>query len=162
MDITVTLGLVGFLACCFAAASTGAVFKPGPWYAALAKPSWNPPDWLFPIAWAALYTMMAFAAWLVWREVGFAGAGLALGLWFLQLALNAAWSWLFFGLKRMDLAFAELCALWLAIAATILAFAPISATAAWLMAPYLVWVSFAGVLNATLWRLNRGRVLARG
>ncbi|MDO9707562.1 TspO/MBR family protein [Paracraurococcus lichenis] len=162
MDIPLTLGLIGFLACCYLAASTGAFFRPGPWYEGLAKPAWNPPNWLFPIAWAVLYTMMAVAVWLVWREAGFAGAGLALGLWFLQLALNAAWSWLFFGLKRMDLALAELCALWLAILATIVTFAAVSPLAAWLLAPYLAWVSFAGVLNAKLLQLNRARVLARG
>ncbi|MBK1661259.1 TspO/MBR family protein [Paracraurococcus ruber] len=160
MDITLTLGLLGFLAACFAAASTGAVFKPGAWYEALAKPRWNPPNWLFPIAWSALYVMMAFAGWLVWRGAGFAGAGLALGLWALQLALNAAWSWIFFGMKRMDWALAELVALWLALAATILAFAPHSAIAAWLLVPYLVWVSFAGFLNWTIWRLNPGNVPA--
>ena len=160
MDLTTTLGLLGFLGACFVAASTGAIFKPGPWYEALAKPSWRPPNWLFPPAWAVLYILMAIAAWLVWREAGFAGAPLALMLWFAQLALNAAWSWIFFGLKRMDLAFVELSALWLAILATILAFALHSSTAAWLMAPYLAWVSFAGFLNLTMWRLNRGRVAA--
>ena len=102
MDLTTTLGLLGFLGACFVAASTGAIFKPGPWYDTLAKPSWRPPNWLFPPAWAVLYILMAVAAWLVWREAGFAGAPLALMLWFRQLALNAAWSWIFFGLKRMD------------------------------------------------------------
>ena len=160
MDLTTTLGLLGFLGACFVAASTGAFFKPGPWYEALAKPSWRPPNWLFPPAWAVLYILMAVAAWLVWREAGFAGAPLALTLWFAQLVLNAAWSWIFFGLKRMDLAFAELSVLWLAILATILAFVPHSTTAAWMMLPYLAWVSFAGFLNLTMWRLNRGRVAA--
>ena len=155
MDLTTTLGLLGFLGACFVAASTGAIFKPGPWYEALAKPSWRPPNWLFPPAWAVLYVLMAIAAWMVWRKAGFAGAALPLGLWGLQLALNAAWSWIFFGLKRMDLAFAELSLLWLAILATILAFATIDTQAAWLMAPYLAWVSFAGLLNFTMWRLNR-------
>jgi tryptophan-rich sensory protein len=160
MDLTTTLGLLGFLGACFVAASTGAIFKPGPWYEALAKPSWRPPNWLFPPAWAVLYILMAIAAWLVWREAGFAGAPLALMLWFAQLALNAAWSWIFFGLRRMDWALADLAALWLAILATILAFAPVSAAAAWLMAPYLAWVSFAGVLNLAMVRLNRRRLPA--
>ena len=160
MDITATLGLFGFLLACFAAASTGAFFQPGAWYAGLAKPAWVPPNWLFPVAWTALYLMIAVAGWLVWREAGFAGAPLALGLWALQLVLNAAWSWIFFGLKRMDWALAELAALWAAILATVLAFAPVSAAAAWLMAPYLAWVSFAGVLNLAMLRLNRARVPA--
>ncbi|TCZ62923.1 TspO/MBR family protein [Roseicella aquatilis] len=160
MDGTQTLGLIGFLAACYLAASTGAFFRPGAWYAGLAKPSWNPPNWAFPVAWTALYTMIAVAAWLVWREAGFAGAPLALLFWFIQLVLNAAWSWIFFGLRRMDLAFAELLAFWLAILATVLAFAQHSAAAVWLMLPYLAWVSFAGALNFALWRLNRGRVAA--
>ena len=160
MDSTATLGLIGFLAACFAAASTGAFFKPGAWYEGLNKPAWRPPNWLFPPAWAVLYVMMAVAAWLVWREAGFRGAPMGLLLWCVQLALNAAWSWIFFGMKRMDLAFAELAVLWLAILATLLAFAMVSATAAWLMVPYLAWVTFAGVLNLTMWRLNRDRVPA--
>jgi tryptophan-rich sensory protein len=154
MEWSAILALAGFLGLNFAAAASGAVFQPGPWYRALRKPSWNPPDWLFPIAWAALYLMIAIAGWLVWRAAGIAGAGLALSLYVLQLALNAAWSWLFFGLKRMGLALAECVALWLAIAATIAAFAPISITAAALMLPYLVWVGFATFLNFTLLRLN--------
>lgn len=160
MDLNATLGLLGFLAACFVAASTGAYFKPGDWYAGLAKPSWNPPNWLFPPAWAVLYVSMAVAAWLVWRQAGFAGAPLALGLWFVQLALNAAWSWIFFGARRMDLALAELVVFWLAIVATIFAFAPVHQGAAWLMVPYVSWVSFAGWLNFTLLRLNRDRVPA--
>ena len=160
MDLTTTFGLLGFLGACFVAATTGAIFKPGEWYAGLAKPPWNPPNWLFPPAWAVLYVSMAVAAWLVWREAGFAGAALPLGLWFLQLGLNAAWSWLFFGLKRMDLALAELVVFWLTILGTIVAFAPVHAGAAWLLVPYLAWVTFAGWLNFTLLRLNRDRVAA--
>jgi tryptophan-rich sensory protein len=160
MGMTATAGLIGFLLACFAAAATGAIFKPGAWYEGLAKPAWNPPNWLFPPAWAVLYVMMAVAAWLVWRQAGFAGAPLALLLWGVQLVLNAAWSWIFFGMKRMDLAFIELVALWLTILATTLAFALVSATAVWLMAPYLAWVTFAGALNLKLWQLNRARVPA--
>jgi tryptophan-rich sensory protein len=154
MEWSAILALAGFLGLNFAAAASGAVFQPGEWYRGLRKPTWNPPDWLFPIAWAALYLMIAIAGWLVWRAAGFSGAALALSLYVLQLALNAAWSWVFFGLKRMGWALAECGALWLAIAATILAFAPISGTAALLMLPYLVWVSFAAFLNFTLLRLN--------
>ena len=149
------LGLWGFIGACFVAALSGALFRPGRWYEGLKKPSWRPPNWLFAPAWTLLYAMIAIAGWLVWREHGFAGAPVALALWALQLALNAAWSGLFFGLRRMDLALAELVALWLAIAATIAAFAPLQATAAWLMAPYLAWVTFAGVLNFAMWRLNK-------
>jgi translocator protein len=151
MDMTSALALAGFVLACFAASATGAVFKPGAWYARLRKPSFNPPDWLFPIAWAVLYLSIALAAWLVWRETGF---GAEILLWWASLLLNAAWSWLFFGKRRMDLALGELVVFWISIAGMIAAFAPVSAAAAWLLVPYLVWVSFAGVLNWTLWRLN--------
>jgi tryptophan-rich sensory protein len=151
MEWTSALGLLGFFVAVFAAASTGAIFTPGAWYAGLAKPAWNPPNWLFAPAWAVLYTAIAVAGWLVWRRTGF---GPEIWLWFGSLLLNAAWSWLFFGLKRMDLAFYELVVFWLSIAGMILAFAPVSAWAAGLLVPYLAWVTFAGLLNWTLWRMN--------
>jgi benzodiazapine receptor len=147
------LGLLGFFVAVFAAASTGAFFTPGAWYAGLSKPSWNPPNWLFAPAWAVLYTTIAVAGWLVWRQ---AGLGTEIWIWAGSLMLNAAWSWLFFGLKRMDLAFYELVVFWLSILATILVFAPVSALAAWILVPYLAWVTFAGLLNWTLWRMNPG------
>ena len=152
------VSLALFLSLCFAAATTGAVFKPGAWYDSLSKPSWTPPDWLFPVAWSVLYVMIAVSAWLVWREAGLAGAAVPLAVWGVQLVLNAAWSWIFFGLRRMDLAFAEVVGLWLSIAACIVLFAPISPTAAALMAPYLVWVSFAAALNLAVWQRNRHAV----
>ena len=148
------LPLGGFLLACFVAASSGAVFGPGEWYARLRKPSWNPPNWLFAPAWTVLYVLMAVAAWLVWVRVGF---GPAIWLWVAQLLLNGAWSWLFFGRRRPDLAFYELVAMWLAIVATTIAFGAVRTDAALLMLPYIAWVSFAGVLNLTLWRLNGGR-----
>lgn len=152
------VSLAVFLFLCFAAATTGAVFKPGTWYDSLSKPSWTPPDWLFPVAWTVLYVMIAVSAWLVWRAAGLAGGLIPLAVWGVQLALNAAWSWLFFGLRRMDLAFVEVVGLWLSIAACIVLFAPISLTAAALMAPYLVWVSFAAALNLAVWQRNRDAV----
>ena len=91
--------------------------------------------------------MIAVSGWLVWRERGFGGAPLPLGLYAAQLLLNGLWSPIFFGLRRLDLAFYELILLWLSIAACIALSAPISATAAWLLAPYLVWVTIAGCLN---------------
>lgn len=141
----------GFLGACFVVSLSGAVFKPGEWYKRLRKPSWNPPNWLFGPAWAVLYIMIACAGYLVWRQVGF---GTALAVYGIQLVANAMWSGLFFGLKRPDIGFYGLVALWLSIAACIVVFAPISATAMWLMVPYLCWVSFAGFLNWTLWRMN--------
>ena len=148
------VAFVVFLALCVAAAATGIVFRPGQWYANLNQPAWRPPNALFGPVWLVLYIMIATAGWLVWRQAGVAGAALPLGLYVLQLLLNATWSWLAFRRRRLDLAALDMAALWLAILATILAFQPISATAAWLLVPYLAWVSFALALNVKLWRLN--------
>ena len=148
------LGLCGWLLACFAAAAMGGLFMPDEWYAALKKPAWNPPGWIFGPVWTALYTMMAVAAWLVWRQGGWGSQRKPLRIFLEQLALNALWTPLFFGLHRPGLAFSEIVLLWLAIAATIAVFRPVSRVAAWLLAPYLAWVSFAAVLNFTLWRLN--------
>lgn len=146
--------LCGWVLLCFAAATPGALWPPGEWYAALQKPAWNPPGWIFGPVWSALYTLMAVAAWLVWRRGGFAAQGRPLGAFLAQLALNALWTPLFFGLHRPGEAFAEILLLWLAIAWTIAQFWRVQRAAAWLLAPYLAWVSFAAVLNGTLWRLN--------
>ncbi len=148
------LGLCGWLLLCFAAASPGAVFMPGEWFAALKKPAWNPPSWIFGPVWTALYAMMAAAAWLVWQRGGWKEQRKPLLIFLAQLALNALWTPLFFGLHRPGVAFAEIVLLWLAIVATLVAFRPVNRTAAWLLVPYLAWVSFAAVLNGTLWRLN--------
>jgi tryptophan-rich sensory protein len=147
-------GLAGFVAACITVASSGAVFKPGDWYEGLAKPWWRPPNWAFPVVWSVLYLMIAISGWLVWRKAGFAGAALPLAVYGLQLVLNAAWSGFFFGMKRMNLALVDVCLLWLSIAALILLFSPIDATAALLLAPYLLWVSIAAFLNWTMIRLN--------
>lgn len=147
--------LAGWMIVCFGAAAFGSRYRPGAWYAALRKPRWNPPNAVFAPVWSVLYTMMAVAAWLVWRAVG---PGLELALFAAQLGLNAAWSWLFFGRHRAGLALADILVLWLAVAATLVAFRQARPLAAWLLLPYLAWVSFAAALNAALWRLNRPRV----
>jgi len=148
------LGYFAWLALCFGAA-IGAVFvSPGGWYAALAKPSWNPPSWVFGPAWTVLYIVMATAAWLVWREGGWKAQGRALGLFVAQWLLNALWSPLFFGLHQIGIAFAEIVVLWICIALTVKAFWAVKPAAGWLMLPYLAWVSFASVLNFTIWRMN--------
>ena len=149
------LGFVGWLVVCFAAAGIGSLFPIGPWYESLVKPAWNPPNWLFGPAWTLLYTLMAVAAWLVWRNHGFRGATVPLTLFVVQLALNAGWSWLFFGLHQPGVAFAEIILLWAAILATIILFWRLKRLAGILLMPYLLWVSFAAVLNYTVWQLNR-------
>ncbi len=127
---------------------------PDAWYASLHKPSWNPPAWVFGPVWTLLYTMMAVSVWLVWRRGGFALQRASLSLFLAQLALNAAWTPLFFGLHQPGLAFVDIALLWLGIVATITAFRRVHCGAAWLLVPYLLWVSFASVLNFTLWRMN--------
>lgn len=140
-----------FLALCALAASSGAAFSPGPWYATLAKPSWTPPAWVFPVVWTTLYFLIAVAGWLVYRAQGM---GPLLWLWGVQLALNGAWSYIMFGTHRIGAAFAELIILWLSVAAfTVLAWWPVN-TAALLFLPYLLWVTMAGALNYQVWRLN--------
>ena len=151
------LGLVVFLVLCFAAAGIGgAVTTPkiATWYAALTKPSWTPPNWIFGPVWSALYFCMAIAAWLVWRQGGVSNATLPLTLFGFQLVLNVYWSCIFFGQENPCLAFVEVLLLWLAIAATMIEFWQRSRIAGILFVPYLVWVSFASVLNFTIWRLN--------
>lgn len=145
------------LAACFGAAALGALFT-GPavrtWYQQIRRPSFSPPDWVFGPVWTTLYAMMAAAAWLVWRRGDAPGRNAALALFAAQLTLNAAWSPIFFGLKSFGGAFADIVALWLAIAATLVAFLRLSVPAGVLLAPYLAWVSFAAALNFALWRLN--------
>lgn len=158
MDLSISWSLIVFFVVTFAAATSGGYFRPGDWYRDLKKPSWNPPDFLFPIAWTLLYAMMAVAAWLVWERAGWPAAALPIGLWIVQLVFNALWSALFFGMKRMDYALVDVVLLWLSIAATIALFWPISTLAGWLMVPYLAWVSFAAFLNLTILRLNPRQV----
>ncbi|MBU2501734.1 tryptophan-rich sensory protein [bacterium] len=146
--------LLFLVVCTLGAGFLGSLFPPGEWYAALAKPAWNPPGWVFGPVWAALYVMMAIAAWLVWSRGGFTAARGAMGLYLFQLILNALWSFLFFGLQRPDLAFVDVVLLWLAILATLIVFARIRGAAGMLLIPYLAWVGFAVVLHLAIWRLN--------
>lgn len=125
-----------------------------PFYTALARPSWAPPAWLFGPVWTVLYAMMAVAVCLVWRRAGWRDGGFALALFAIQLALNAAWSWLFFD-RRMGLwSFLDILALLVLLALTIHAFSRFSNFAAGLLVPYIVWVGFAAALNFAVWRLN--------
>ncbi len=148
------LALIGFVALCLGVGVIGTVATipniPA-WYAGLAKPAFNPPNWLFGPVWTALYISMGIAAWLVWRT---GPAKAALGLFALQLAFNAAWSPLFFGLHWIGVALIDIVCLFFAIFATLLAFRKRSGFAALLIVPYLAWVGFASVLNFSIWRLN--------
>jgi translocator protein len=149
-----TLVFAGWLALCFAASGTAVFVSTGGWYAGLHKPLWNPPAWVFGPAWTLLYMMMAVAAWLVWREGGWKKQRRALELFLLQWLLNALWTPLFFGMHRPGLAFAEITALWLVLAATLISFWRVRKAAGVLLVPYLAWVSFAAALNFTIWQLN--------
>ena len=123
------------------------------WYAGLIKPDFNPPNWLFAPVWTTLYILMAIAAWRVWRLTGWKSPEMT--VWFVQLALNAIWTPLFFGAHLLLLALVEIALLWLAIAATLVLFWRRDRIAGLLFVPYLAWVSFASTLNWAIWQLNR-------
>lgn len=143
--------LVVFAALVAAAASSGSAFMPGEWYAALNKPSWTPPNLVFPIAWTILYILIAIAGWLAWRAGGWTPALL---VWGAGLVLNALWSYLMFGRHDIALALTDLVALWVTIVAFIVAAWPLSRGASYLFMPYLAWVTFAGALNFAVWQMN--------
>jgi benzodiazapine receptor len=154
---TQAMGLVASVLVTFAAAGLGnwaTMTSVGQWYQDLAKPAWTPPDWVFGPVWTAIYLMMAVAVWLVWRKQGLSAARWPLGLFLTQLVLNTLWSVVFFGLRRPDLAAAEIVVLWVAIQAMVLAFWRRSAAAGWLLVPYLAWVTFAAGLNFQIARMN--------
>lgn len=126
------------------------------WYPTLAKPSFNPPAWVFGPAWTLLYIMMGVAAFFVWRKgLDADGVRVALTVFAIQLVLNGLWSILFFGLHAPGLALVEIILLWAAIGTTTWLFWRVAPVAGTLMLPYWAWVSFASVLNASLWWLNR-------
>ena len=126
------------------------------WYPTLAKPSFNPPAWVFGPTWTLLYVLMGVALFLVWRQgLDTQGVKLALTVFAVQLVLNALWSIIFFGMQSPAWAFVEIILLWLAIVATLWAFWRVMPAAGWLLVPYLAWVSFAAVLNGSIWILNR-------
>jgi tryptophan-rich sensory protein len=157
--------LAVFLLLVILAAFFGSSFEAGEWYhIKMNKPPWTPPAWLFGPVWAVLYVLMALAAWKVWMTGHYARLG-ALVWWAIQLVLNVAWSWLFFGLHRPGWAWVEMTVLIAAVLLCIRAFRLISRPAANLMVPYLLWLIFAWVLNLALWTMNGGlfsRVLLGG
>ena len=149
------LGLVGWLGLCLGSAAFGGKFMMGDWVAALKKPSWNPPGWVFGPVWTVLYTLMAVAAWRVWRRGGWRGQWRALLPFQVQLILSVLYTPLYLGWYRPGLPFFEIIYLSGAIAWTILAFRPVDRWASGLLWPSLAWVIFAAVLNGELWWLNR-------
>lgn len=143
--------LCAFLALVALAALCGSLALPDAWYAALAKPSFNPPNGIFAPVWTALYVSMAVAAWRVWRVDGL---GAPIALWLVQLACNAAWSPLFFGAHRIALALADIVLMDALVLVTSTVFFRRDRLAGWLLVPYLAWIAFATLLNYSIWRLN--------
>ncbi|GAA3904471.1 tryptophan-rich sensory protein [Halomonas cibimaris] len=150
------LGLLGWLAVCFAASAVGAIasIRASEFYGQLMQPDWAPPASVFGPVWTTLYALMGIAAWLVWRRGGFARQRRALALFLVQLAVNALWSWVFFVWHQGALGFFNILLLIVLVAATIVAFWRAQRLAGALLAPYLLWISFAAALNYSVWQLN--------
>jgi tryptophan-rich sensory protein len=151
------ISLICWIGLCFAVAGVSGSWTasavPG-WYRTLTRPAIAPPDWVFGPAWTLLYALMAVAAWRIWESPASPLRTWGLALFLVQLILNFAWSLIFFRHHAIGAALVEIVALWAAIGATTLVFGRVSPAAAWLMAPYWAWVTFATVLNAAFWRLN--------
>lgn len=148
-----------FLAACAAAGVTGGLFPPGQWYRQLDKPTWTPPDWVFPLTWTTLYLCMATAGA---RVAMIDGSAIAMAFWSLQIALNGLWTPVFFGLKKIKAGMFVLVALWLSVAATLVALWQVDWIAGLLFVPYLIWVTIAGALNASVWQRNPNEVAQHG
>ncbi|ACV25539.1 TspO and MBR like protein [Kangiella koreensis DSM 16069] len=158
---TELLGLFGWLIVVFITATIGAIASvdAGEFYSQLEKPSWAPPGWLFGPVWTVLYAFMGIAAWLVWRERYNLNASLkrvhaGLTVFLMQLVLNALWSWLFFSWHLGGWAFVDIVVLWIFIGFTVVGFLGVNKLAALLIAPYLLWVLFAAILNYAVWKMN--------
>lgn len=145
-----TLFAIFFLACC-GAATTGAVFQPGAWYKTLTKPSWTPPDWVFPVAWTSIYLLISFAGA---RAAGMEGNAYAMAFWAMQAAFSTLWTPVFFGLRRLKGALAVMAPLWIAVAGCTYTHFQLDFWAGIAFVPYLVWVTVAAALNFSVWRLN--------
>jgi tryptophan-rich sensory protein len=151
------LVLILFLAICLAVGALGSLPTASSvrsWYPTLRKPPGTPPSWIFGPVWTTLYVLMAVSAWLVWRQYGWGARG-ALFIFTAQLALNLAWSGIFFGARLPGVALLEIVVLWLAILFNVFVFYALRPIAALLLVPYLLWVTYASYLNFGIWRLNR-------
>ncbi|QDW19871.1 TspO/MBR family protein [Flavobacterium sp. KBS0721] len=155
----ITKIVVALIICLMVGYSASIVTRPSveTWYPTIIKPSFNPPNWIFMPVWTLLYILMAVAAGLVWDKIKEQNqeVKVALGFFLIQLTLNAIWSYIFFGLKNPMLALIEIALLWLMIYETYLKFIKINKTAGYLLIPYMAWVAFAGILNASIWWLNK-------
>jgi benzodiazapine receptor len=140
-----------FFAACMGAGATGGLFSPDAWYRNLNKPSWTPPDWVFPVTWIVLYVCMAVAGA---RVAMMEGNGVAMAFWSMQIAFNALWTPVFFGLKKIRTAMGIIVVLWAAVFCTMVALWSVDTVAGLLFVPYLIWVTIASALNASVWRLN--------
>ncbi len=147
--------LAVFLALVVLAAAISGSFEAGDWYYSMNRPWWTPPAWLFVLVWVVLYLSMALAAWQVWLTGHYSRLG-ALTWWMIQLLMNIAWSWLFFGMHRLGWAWLELSLLLVIVVLCIRAFRLLSKSAAYLMAPYLAWLIFSWLLNLACWTMNGG------
>jgi tryptophan-rich sensory protein len=155
--VRAVIGLAAFLLGCAGVSLVGAAITAtsvGDWYQTIAKPSFNPPDWLFAPIWTTIYILIAVAGWRAWPQAGTAMVSGAFAVYVAQLALNIGWSFLFFGLQKIGLALIEIVVLLAAIAVNIVLFWRLDRWAGVLLVPYLVWVAFATVLTAAIWRLN--------
>ena len=149
--------LIAFIILCLAVSSVGGAITAtsvDTWYQTLEKPSFNPPDWVFAPVWTALYILMGIAAWRIWRFRAIANPGKALSIFGVQLGLNLSWSILFFGLQRIDLALFEIFILLFTIALNAILFWRVDRLAGLMFVPYVLWVTFATILNASIWLRN--------
>lgn len=143
-----------FLAACFAAGATGALFPTGAWYKSLKKPAWVPPNWVFPVAWTSIYLLMSFAGA---RIAVLDGSGYALAFWALQIAFNTLWTPVFFGLRHWKGSLFAMAGLWIAVLGCTVTSFQLDTWAGLAFVPYLVWVTVAAALNIAVVRLNPGQ-----
>ena len=139
---------------CYLPAAAGIFFRPGEWYQQLKKPTWTPPNWLFGPVWTLLYFSIAVSGFLIWRKIQKEKRLKVYSVFAAPLVLNALWSYLFFGIHQIGLAFAEICILWILIVINIVIFAKIFRPAAFILIPYALWVAFAAALNFTIVGMN--------
>ncbi|AKK00980.1 sensory protein TspO [Pseudomonas sp. Cab53] len=141
-----------FLLACAAAASTGIIFKPGPWYASLVKPGFTPPNWLFPVAWTVIYLLLA---WAGYRLALIPGSQTVIALWAAQIALNTLWTPVFFGAHQMFAGLVIITLLWLVVAVMVVLTLRLDVITGLILFPYLAWLCVAAALNFSIWRNNR-------